>query len=209
MASDRATQLFNEGVTASLNAADLFAGGDVEAARMQSQTAIDQFRSALKIDAGNSTIRGSLGHELYVQATLFGAGRFAEAAECFVEALRTEPDNVAFLCDLGMCQANQGDLADAQSQFNRALKRDDSPETREHIAMQLADMGRRAFDHGTSLNNAGDPQQGLEFKRFAIGASMLAYQIQECGDLARQVSTFAAEIGDVATEKRFAALAAR
>jgi hypothetical protein len=74
--------------------------------------------------------------------------------------------------------------------------------------MELADIGRRAFDYGASLQKAGQSQQGPAFKRFAVGTSMLAYPIEDRGDLAQQVSTYARDIGDVETAQRFAALAA-
>ena len=209
MANDRAKQLFNDGVTASLNASEQFSAGDVDGASQQSQLAIDRFREAITLDPLSALFKGALGHELYVHASMFGGEGYAEAAECLVEALRAEPDNVAFLSDLGMCLANQGDLAEARNNFARVFELDATPETAEHVAYGLADIGRRAFEYGTSLQESGEHQQGLSYKKFAIGASMLGYQsLDGSRDLARQVSDFAADIGDAETAKRYAALSA-
>ncbi len=94
MINDQAKQLFNEGVTASLTVGELIAASDVEGARTQSELAIDRFRGAVEIDPESSTFTGALGHELYVHASMFGAGDFGEAADCLLEAIQTEPDNV-------------------------------------------------------------------------------------------------------------------
>ena len=206
--SERAKELFNNGVAASLDAAELLSSGDVEKARGQSRHAIDQFRMALKMVPKSSTFAGALGHELYVCAAAFGEGDFAEAQEFLLKAVQSEPDNVAFLCELGLCRANQGDLPGAQEDFQRVLELNNSRETREHIATAMADIGQRAFDHGTKLQSEGQEQQGRSYKTFAIGASMLAYRTHNIRrDLARQVSVFARDIGDAKTADEYAAIA--
>jgi tetratricopeptide (TPR) repeat protein len=205
---ENAKQLFNDGVAASLNVSELLSSGDVEVAREQSRRAIDQFRAALELAPKSPTFAGALGHELYVNAATFGGGDFAEAADWLLKATRTEPDNVAFICDLGLCRANLGDLPGAQETFQRVLELDDSHETRDHVAMELGDIGQRAFDYGTSLQKEGKEQEGISYKRFAIGASMLAYRTLEVRrNLARQVSIFAQDIGDIKTADQYAALA--
>ena len=144
---------------------------------------------------------------MYVYAAAFGGGDFAEAADCLLEAIRMEPNNVAFICDLGLCQANLGDLSGAQENFRRVSELDDSRETREHIATEMGDIGQRAFDYGTSLQEEGKEQEGISYKRFAIGATMLAYRTHEVPDLAQQVSILARAIGDIETADQYAALA--
>ncbi len=205
---EQAKQLFNAGVAASLNVSELVSSGDVDKAGRQSRNAIDQFRAALEIVPKSSAFAGALGHELYVHAATFGGGDFAEAADWLLTASRTEPDNIAFLCELGLCRANLGNLSEAQETFQRVFELDDSHETREHIATELGDVGQRAFDYGTSLQNEGKEQDGISYKRFAIGASMLAHRTHEVRrDLARQVSIFARDIGDAETADQYAALA--
>lgn len=209
MANDQAKQLFNEGVAASLCVSDLLASGDHAAARRQSRLAIDLFRKALEIDATSSVITGALGHELYVHAATFGDGDFSEAEDYLLKASRIEPDNVAFVCELGLCRANLGNLTEAKDCFQRVFELDGSRETREHIATAMGDIGKRAFDFGASLQKEGKEQKGISYKRFAIGASMLAFRAhEERRDLARQVSVFAREIGDIETADQYAALAA-
>ena len=208
MINEQAKQLFNEGVAASLKVGKLLASGDLKGAREQSRLAIARFRAALEIDPQSSVFLGALGHELYVQASMFGEGDFAEAADYLLQAIRTKPDNVAFICELGLCRASLGDLPGAQEDFQRVLDLDDSRETREQIAAEMGDIGQRAFDYGTSLENEGKTQEGVSYKRFAIGATMLAYRTHEVRrDLAQQVSIFAREIGDVKTADQYAALA--
>jgi tetratricopeptide (TPR) repeat protein len=206
--SERAKELFNHGVAASLDAAELLSSGDVERAKGQSRHAIDQFRMALKLVPKSSTFAGALGHELHVLAATFGEGDFNEAQEFLLKAVQLEPDNVAFLCDLGLCRANLGDLPGAQENFQRVCALNESRETREHIATAMADIGQRAFDYGTKLQSEGQEQQGVEYKRFAIGASMLACRTHDMRrDLARQVSVFARDIGDSETADEYAAIA--
>jgi tetratricopeptide (TPR) repeat protein len=206
--AERAKELFNDGVAASLDAGELLSAGDMEDARGKCGHAIDRFRAALKLDPKSSAFAGALGHELYVFAATFGGGDFAEAQGFLTQALQSDPDNVAFLCELGLCRANLGDLPAAQETFQSVLKLKDSPETRAHIANALADIGQRAFDFGTNLQKDGQEQEGITYKTFAIGASILAYRTDDVRrDLARQVSSFAREIGDEKTANEYAAIA--
>lgn len=61
-----------------------------------------------------------------------------------------------------------GDLSGAQEKFRRVSELDDSRETREHIAAEMGDIGQRAFDYGTSLQEEGKEQEGISYKRFAM-----------------------------------------
>lgn len=204
----RAKVLFNDGVAASLDVSELLCTGDVEKAKVRSQHAIDQFRAALKIDPMSSAFAGALGHELYVFATTFGGVDFAEAQEFLLRAVQADPDNVASLGELGLCRVNLGDISGAQGNFQRVFELDDSRETRDYLSTELAAIGQRAFSYGTTLQNEGQEQQGITYKRFAIGASMLAFCTHDVRrDLAQQVSIFARDIGDAKTADEYAAIA--
>ncbi|MBC8356138.1 MAG: hypothetical protein H8E66_29525 [Planctomycetes bacterium] len=101
-----------------------------------------------------------------------------------------------------------GNLSAAKEDFDRVFKLDDSDETRDYIATEMGDIGQRAFEYGTSLQTEGKEQESISYKRFAIGALMIAYRTHEVRrDLARQLSLVARDIGDIETADQYAALA--
>ncbi|HMC62978.1 MAG TPA: tetratricopeptide repeat protein, partial [Candidatus Solibacter sp.] len=78
-------------------------------------------------DAGAHELTGRL---------LGSLGKFAEALPHFRRAAELEPDNAAFLINLGAALASAGDLAGAVPAFERALEVDPSNAVaRENLAL--------------------------------------------------------------------------
>ena len=75
---------------------------------------IDQMKAELEKDPANLEKRIMLANIYY------DAGRFAEAAPLYEEAMKIDPKNTDVVVDLGVCLRNQGKFMEALTLFQKA-----------------------------------------------------------------------------------------
>lgn len=88
----------------------------VEGARQEQQHIIDMARAELVKDSTNVNARIALANVLY------DTGNWSEAIVHYKSALRTDPDRIETLVDLGVCYFNLSQSDTATELFQRALK---------------------------------------------------------------------------------------
>ena len=105
----------------------------------KSADAIEQYRSALRINPNHASAHNNLGLVLASQ------GKFSEAIEQYRSALRINPDYLVARNNLGSALASQGKSAEAIEQYRSALRiNPDYPATRNNLGNALASQGKNA-----------------------------------------------------------------
>jgi len=189
--NDKAFTVFNEGVAFSLDAAAAQEKGDFEKSAQLNKKAIAKFEETLKIDSNHKIARSALAHSFYLD------GQFKEAIDWFEKANKKDTATSANFLELGMCKVNLGQVRDGREAIEKALKLDTSKEFRTNTALDLRDVGTRAFDFGKQYRANGDEEKGKNYQHFAISVLIVAFDFDNSQkDISAKITEYADEMHD-------------
>ena len=189
--TDKAFAVFNQGVTLSLDAANEQGKGDFDKAAALNKKAIEKFKETLKIDSNHKIARSALAHSLYLD------GQFKEAINWFEKANEKDTPIAVNFLELGLCKINLGQVKQGREKIEKALKLDTSKELRTNTALDLTDIGTRAFSFGKQYLAKGDEENGKNYQHFAIAVLMMAYDFDNGRkDISTKITEYADEIHD-------------
>jgi tetratricopeptide (TPR) repeat protein len=160
-----------------------FSLGDVHQQQGKVDSAIDDFRQALRLQSNWAEVNVRLA-ELYKRA-----GRRSDALQYYQNALRLDPENVETRTKLGVLLAEQGQISQAIEQWREALRvQPDYARAHHNLGVALAQLGRHeealqsltqalalkpdyaeaCFNLGIVLTNLRKPDEALARYRQAI-----------------------------------------
>ncbi len=196
--SEKAFKIFNEGVAFSLDAADAQQKGAFEKSAQLNKKAIEKFKETLQIDSNHKVARSALAHSLYLH------GQFSEAINWFEKANKTDTPTAVNFLELGMCKVNLGQVKQGSQSIEKALKLDTSKELRANTALDLEDVGVRAFSFGKQYIANGDGENGKNYQHFALSVLMTAFNFDNTQkDISTKIVAFADEMHEKAIADKY------
>jgi tetratricopeptide (TPR) repeat protein len=175
--------------------------GNFEKAAALNKQSIDKFKETFKLDSTHPVVRGALGHSFYIDK------QFEEAIHWFEQANKVSGEMAANYREMGLCKINIGQIKEGKDDIDKAFSMDTTKEIRELTLQDLTDIGELAFQYGDGYIQQGEPDKGKDYKAFAIGVLMLAYEYDNSRkDLAIKIADFADKSGDKETAKKYKAL---
>jgi tetratricopeptide (TPR) repeat protein len=165
-------RLFNEGVTASLNAQRARQQGDHAAASRFEIQAAELFDRVIALDPRHA---GALWGKGLCFAQL---GRTAEAVALFQRAVGAEPGHAENHRQLGLCHAELGDIGAARVAIRRAVDLDGRAEYRQHAAIELYNFGGHVMRLAAGHRDAGRRDEEQRCYRHARGLFSLVLDIE-------------------------------
>jgi tetratricopeptide (TPR) repeat protein len=199
---DKAFNVFNEGVTLSLESGQQAESGNVEKANELNAKAIDKYKETLTIDNSHKIARSALGHSYYMQRD------FKDGIHWFEEANKLDTPMAANYRELGLCKINLGQIGEGKTDLEKAFEMDKGTEIKEITILDLVDIGHLAFEYGEGYETEGDKDKGLSYKRFSIEVLITAFDIDQTKkDIAKTISQYAYKIGDEPTTLKYKEIA--
>jgi tetratricopeptide (TPR) repeat protein len=196
--ADKAFNTFNEGVSLSLDAADAQGKGDFDKSAALNKKAIEKFKETLKIDSNHKVARSALAHSLYLDR------QFREAIDWYEKANEKDTPVAVNFLELGLCKVNLGQVKEGRETIEKALKLDTSKELRTNTALDLTDIGTRAFSFGKQYLAKGDEENGKNYQHFAIAVLMMAFDFDNSRkDISAKITQYADEIHEKAIADQY------
>jgi len=202
--NDKASQVFNEGVSLNLQSIDEQNKGNFDKAISLNKQSIDKFRETLKLDSTHPGARSALGHCFYIDK------QFEVAIYWFNEANKVNGAAAANYRELGLCKINLGEIEEGKNDIDKAFSLDTTKEIRELTIQDLTDIGEVAFQYGDGYIQQGEPEKGRDYKTFSIEVLTLAFDYDKSKKaLALKISDFADKSGDKETANKYKTLGGR
>jgi len=161
-------ELFNRGVTASLNAQENQAAGDYQEALVCHEEAVAAFDQVLAIEPDHVGALGGKG------MSLAQLGQTEEAAETFQRAIDCEPDHAESYRQFGLCQIELGDMAKAWEATEKAVKLNKDKDFRAHASAEIAAFGSNILATIQAHRDPDNPEQEIMYYQWAASTFALA-----------------------------------
>ena len=181
--NDEVIRLFNEGVTASLQAHEARVAGDFEKAQPIEQQAHDFFEQALQIEPDNL---GALGGKAM---SLTHLGRTPEAVPVFEKAIELEPTMAENHRQVGLCYAELGNLPAARDATRKALELNPEDDYREKAAVELYNFGGHLMQFAAKMRDAGKSVEEKQCIQHAQGLFAIIVDFDPNNEHANQALT--------------------
>ncbi len=191
-------EVFNEGVSLNLKAANEQVIGNFEKAMALNKQSINKFKDTLQLDSSHPLVRSALAHGLYIDK------QFREAITWFEEANKINGEIPTNYREMGLCKVNIGQMQAGKSDIDKAFSMDTTKEIREITIRDLTDIGELAFSYGDGYIQDGDTVRGRDYKSFSIGVLVLAFQYDSSKrDIALTIADYADKSGDMETARKY------
>lgn len=185
----KAFDVFNEGVTFSLQAIEAQEKGNFEGSVRLNTMAIEKFHEALKVDSNHAMVRGVLGHNYYL------IRNYKDAIYWFEQAIAHDSAFAPTYREYGLSKINLGDINGGREAINKAFELDSSRTIREITTQDLYDIGTLAFDYGKGYEAEGDKEKGTVYRKFALNVLLTAHQIDSTNiAINRSITDFTQQI---------------
>jgi tetratricopeptide (TPR) repeat protein len=195
---DKILQVFNEGVSLGLKAAEENEMGNFDKATMLNRQSISKFQQTLRLDSTHPLVRSALAHSLYIDQ------KFREAIIWFEQANKINGNVAANYREMGLCKVNLGQIREGKSDIDKAFSMDTRKEIKEITIQDLDDIGKLAFSYGDGYIKDGDTIKGKNYKSFSIDVLMLAFQYDSSKkQIALTIADYANKSGDKETSRKY------
>jgi tetratricopeptide (TPR) repeat protein len=202
--NDKTFQVFNEGVSLNLKSIEEQNKGNYEKADSLNKLSIDKFKETFKLDSTHPSVRSALGHCLYIDK------QFKDAIYWFDQANKVNGEAAINYREMGLCKINLGQIQEGKRNIDEAFSMDTTKEIRELTIQDLTDIGEVAFQYGDGYIEQGEPDKGKDYKTFAIGVLILAFEYDKSRkDIALTISDLAGKFGDKETASKYKTLGGR
>lgn len=197
-------QVFNEGVSLSLNSIEEQNRGDFEKASILNKKSIEKFKETLRIDSAHPVVRSALGHSLYIDK------QFQEAIHWFDQANKVNQHAAMNYREMGLCKINLGQISLGKSDIDKAFSMDTTKEIRELTVQDMSDIGELAFSYGDVYEQEGDSMKGKDYKTFAVAVLILAFEYDNSKkNIGIKIAEYAEKLGDKETTSKYKTLASQ
>jgi tetratricopeptide (TPR) repeat protein len=165
---DAAFKVFNEGVSLSLDAGEHFEKGEDSLAFQKYEAAIQKFKQTIKIDSSHAGAASAIGFANYETR------RFDEAETWFGKAIEMNQESAIDHQFMGLSKINLGDVVGGKASLERAHALDNSREMLNKTIENLRSIGELAFSYGEGYEQQGEPQKGIDYKKFGVSVLLTA-----------------------------------
>jgi tetratricopeptide (TPR) repeat protein len=186
--ADRVFELFNQGVTSSLEAGESRRAGRQAQAEQLDRSALTSFDNALHIDPNHVP---ALSGKAMTSALL---GNTPEAVVLFRRALELEPGNWENLRQLGLCLIELGNITEAREATLRAVGMTPDREYARNAAIEVYNFGGHIMTMAAGHRDAGRPQDELAAYKRASLVFSLAFELDPSFDEAKRALDFVASL---------------
>lgn len=201
---EQAVDVFNEGVTLSLDAHTYEESGQTKKANELYTRAIEKYKETLRIDSAHQHARSALGHSYYMQK------KYNEGIYWFEQANKLDTPMAINYREMGLCKINMGQIPNGWHDLERAFAIDGGKEIKETTIVDLTDIGQLAFKYGEAYEAEGAKEKGTTYKRFSIGVLLTAFTIDTTKkEIAAMISEYADKIGEKPTAEKYRAIAGK
>jgi tetratricopeptide (TPR) repeat protein len=195
---EKAFKTFNEGVSLSLDAADMANEQNFEGAEEYNLKAIEKFHETLEIDPNHEGAPSALGHSYYLLKS------FKEGITWHKKALEIDSTLAVNHLEYGLCLVNVGQVELGKEAIDKALELDNGKETLAQAVYSLLDIGLLAFEYGEQYTEQGEFQKGTDYQGFALAVLLTANKIDSTNqEIRKALVNFTASMGDSVASKAF------